>query len=85
MSKAGSSLLRATFVRAADTARKQDPQLARIYYVRMVERGKDHLKAVRRGGQPRRATVKEGCGEGPRQSLQDIRSSASRCIPRGGS
>ncbi|MGE5289607.1 MAG: transposase [Micromonosporaceae bacterium] len=32
MSKAGPSLLRATFVRAADTARKQDPQLARIYY-----------------------------------------------------
>lgn len=43
MSKAGSSLLRTTLVRAADTARKQDPQLARIYYVQMVERGKDHL------------------------------------------
>lgn len=46
MSKAGSSLLRTTFVRAADTARKQDPQLARIYYVQMVERGKDHLGAL---------------------------------------
>lgn len=45
MSKAGSSLLRATLVRAADTARKQDPQLARIYYQQMVERGADHLKA----------------------------------------
>jgi transposase len=45
MSKAGSSLLRTTMVRAADTARKQDPQLARIYYVQMVERGKDHLGA----------------------------------------
>ena len=45
MSKAGSSLLRTTLVRAADTARKQDPQLARIYYVQMVERGKDHLGA----------------------------------------
>lgn len=46
MSKAGSSLLRTTMVRAADTARKQDPQLARIYYVQMVERGKDHLGAL---------------------------------------
>jgi transposase len=46
MSKAGSSLLRTTFIRAADTARKQDPQLARIYWVQMVERGKDHLGAL---------------------------------------
>ena len=45
MSKAGPSLLRATFVRAADTARKQDPQLAKIYYVQMTERGATHLKA----------------------------------------
>jgi len=34
MTKAGSSLLRATFYRAADTARKMDPQLAKIYYPR---------------------------------------------------
>ena len=46
MSKAGSSLLRTTMVRAAETARKQDPQLARIYYLQMVERGKDHLGAL---------------------------------------
>ena len=46
MSKAGSSLLRTTLVRAADHARKQDPQLARTYYVQMVERGKDHLGAL---------------------------------------
>jgi hypothetical protein len=46
MSKAGSSLLRTTLVRAADTARKQDPQLARIYYVQMIERGKNHLGAL---------------------------------------
>ncbi|MGQ0465377.1 MAG: hypothetical protein ACT4QG_08650 [Sporichthyaceae bacterium] len=45
MSKAGSSLLRVTLVRAADHARRQDPQLARIYYLQMVERGADHLKA----------------------------------------
>jgi hypothetical protein len=31
---------------AADTARKQDPQLARIYYLQMVERGKNHLGAL---------------------------------------
>jgi transposase len=46
MSKAGSSLLRTTMVRAADHARRQDPQLARIYYLQMVERGKDHLGAL---------------------------------------
>jgi transposase len=46
MSKAGSSLLRTTMVRAADHARKQDPQLAAIYYQQMTERGKDHLGAL---------------------------------------
>src|SRR5207244_7659304 len=46
MSKAGSSLLRTTLIRAADTARRQDPQLARIYWVQMVERGKDHIGAL---------------------------------------
>jgi len=46
MSKAGSGLLRTTFIRAADHARKQDPQLARIYHQQMVERGKDHLGAL---------------------------------------
>jgi transposase len=46
MSKAGSSLLRTTLVRAADHARKQDPQLARIYYLQMTERGKNHLGAL---------------------------------------
>lgn len=46
MSKAGSSLLRTTLVRAADNARRTDPQLARIYYVQMTERGKDHLGAL---------------------------------------
>jgi transposase len=46
MSKAGSSLLRTTMVRAADHARKVDPQLARIYHQQMVERGKDHLGAL---------------------------------------
>jgi hypothetical protein len=45
MSKAGSRLARATLIRAADHARKQDPQLAKIYYTQMVERGAEHLKA----------------------------------------
>jgi hypothetical protein len=39
------SQLRSAFVRAADTARRQDPQLARIYYLQMTERGATHLKA----------------------------------------
>jgi transposase len=46
MSKAGNGLLRTTLVRAADNARRSDPQLARLYYVQMVERGKDHLGAL---------------------------------------
>jgi hypothetical protein len=45
MSKAGPSLLRATLFQAADTARRQDPQLARIYHLQMTERGATHLKA----------------------------------------
>jgi transposase len=45
MSRAGPSQLRSAFVRAADTARRQDPQLARIYYLQMTERGATHLKA----------------------------------------
>lgn len=46
MTKAGSSLLRVTLVRAADHAREQDPQLAKIYYTQMVERGAEYLKAL---------------------------------------
>ena len=46
MSKAGPTLLRSTLVRAADTARKQDPQLARIYHAQMTERGAPHIKAL---------------------------------------
>ena len=45
MTKAGPSLGRATMIRAADTARKLDPQLARIYHTQMTERGASHLKA----------------------------------------
>jgi transposase len=46
ISKAGNRLLRTTLVRAADHARRVDPQLARLYYTQMVQRGKDHLGAV---------------------------------------
>jgi transposase len=46
ISKAGNRLLRTTLVRAADNARRVDPQLARIYWIQMVQRGKDHLGAV---------------------------------------
>ena len=46
MTKAGNRKLRRTLYRAADTARKQDPQLARIYWVQMVERGANHTKAL---------------------------------------
>jgi hypothetical protein len=46
ITKAGNKLLRTTLVRAADHARRQDPQLARIYWIQMVQRGKDHLGAV---------------------------------------
>jgi transposase IS116/IS110/IS902 family protein len=46
ISKAGNRLLRTTLVRAADHARRQDPQLARVYWTQMVQRGKDHLGAL---------------------------------------
>jgi Transposase IS116/IS110/IS902 family len=46
MSKAGPRLLRTTLLRAAETARHLDPQLARLYYVQVVERGACHLKAL---------------------------------------
>jgi transposase len=46
ISKAGNKLLRTTLVRAADNARRVDPQLARIYWIQMVQRGKDHLGAL---------------------------------------
>lgn len=46
MTKAGNRKLRRMLYRAADTARKEDPQLARIYYTQMVERGANHTKAL---------------------------------------
>lgn len=52
MSKASSSLLRVTLIRAADHARKQDRQLAKVYCTQMVERGADHHKANCWSGSP---------------------------------
>lgn len=46
MTKAGNRTLRRMLYRAADTARKEDPQLARIYWTQMVERGANHTKAL---------------------------------------
>jgi hypothetical protein len=46
ISKAGNRLLRTTLHRAADHARRLDPQLAPLYYLQMVDRGNDHLGAV---------------------------------------
>lgn len=46
ISKAGPPRFRTTLVLAADNARKIDPQLARIYYVQMTERGACHTKAL---------------------------------------
>lgn len=46
MSKAGPQDLRTALMWAADTARQIDPQLARLYYVQMVERGANHVKAL---------------------------------------
>jgi transposase len=67
ISKAGNRLLRTTLHRAADTARHLDPQLARVYYVQMVQRGKDHLLRGRRP--PGRAGLD---GHGPRHALRDL-------------
>jgi len=45
MSKAGPRGLRSVLIRCADTARKQDPQLAAIYHQQMTTRNAPHLKA----------------------------------------
>lgn len=46
ITKAGNRKLRRMLYRAADTARKEDPQLGRIYFIQMVERGAPHTKAL---------------------------------------
>ena len=54
MSKAGASWLRDQLVMSANVARNVDPQLARIYYVQMVERGPSQQGRLHRGGPPGR-------------------------------
>lgn len=46
ISRVGNSNLRHQLTCSANIARKQDPQLARIYYEQMVHRGAHHTKAV---------------------------------------
>jgi transposase len=46
LTKAGDRTLRTTLFLAAETARRLDPQLARIYYRQVVDRGNHHTKAV---------------------------------------
>jgi transposase len=46
MTKAGSNRLRTQLVLSANIARTIDPELARIYWTHMVERGAHHNKAV---------------------------------------
>ena len=82
MSKAGSRLLRSTLVRAADHARKQDPQLARIYYLQMVERGASHLKALCVvAGPPGRTRLG---GDAPPHALRHLRHHRATRHPRTG-
>ena len=46
MSKAGPRGLRSALIHCADTARRQDPQLAAIYHAQMTTRNATHLKAL---------------------------------------
>ncbi|HYZ99736.1 MAG TPA: IS110 family transposase, partial [Acidimicrobiales bacterium] len=86
MSKAGSSLLRTTLVRAADTTRKQDPQLARIYYVSRSGSGTGDspgLPPRTRGLAAGRATrPQRGALRRARRGLVMVRKPADRCKRR---
>lgn len=62
MSKAGANWLRDQLVQSANTARQVDPELGRIYYTQMVERGAHHNKAICVGGRPSRGA---GLGHPP--------------------
>jgi transposase len=46
LSKSGDRTLRTALFLAAETARRLDPQLARIYHRQMVDKGNHHTKAV---------------------------------------
>src|SRR5664280_2466982 len=53
-----------TLVRAADHARRADPQLAQIYYTQLVERGAEHLEGRLRRRRPPGRTAACGPGRG---------------------
>lgn len=46
LTKAGDRILRTSMFLAAEAARKEDPQLAQIYYRQMVDKGNHHTKAI---------------------------------------
>jgi hypothetical protein len=46
MTKAGPKRVKLALHQAAETARQWDPQLAKIYYDQMVNKGKPHYKAI---------------------------------------
>ena len=71
MSKAGPSLLRSTLFQAADTARRQDPQLARIYYQQMTERGATPPQGLLRCRRAPRRTRMDRAQ--PRHPVRDLR------------
>jgi hypothetical protein len=66
--------------RAADTARRHDPQLARIYYLQMTERGATCLGPLRRRRAPRRTSLD---GAAPRHPVRDLRQQRQPRHPRG--
>jgi len=70
MSKAGNRLLRTTLVRAADHARRADPQLAQIYYTDGRARRRAPQGLLRRRCPPGRTAA---CGPGPRHALRRLR------------
>lgn len=46
ITKAGDRIIRTSMFLAAEAARKEDPQLARVYYRQVVDKGNHHTKAV---------------------------------------
>lgn len=46
LTKSGDRILRTSMFLAAEAARKEDPQLAQIYYRQMVDKGNHHTKAI---------------------------------------
>ena len=83
MTKAGPSLLRATMFRAADTARKHDPQLARIYYTADDRTRRHPPQGLLRRRRPPRPTGLHAV-DAPRHPLRDLRHRRHARHPRAG-